>query len=121
MLLFSIAQQAKNNFRLFFFFALLLLNGYSVTAQQPERKFYTASVAFYNLENLFDTINDPVKNDEEFLPEGERKWMGDKYRDKLEKLSAVIEKLGDNDGPEILGVCEIENKNVFLNHLKINL
>lgn len=113
MLLFYILRQAINNFRLLFLFALFLFNGCFISAQEPEKKFYTASVAFYNLENLFDTINDPVKNDEEFLPEGERKWTGDKYRDKLEKLSTVIEKLGDSDGPEILGVCEIENKNVL--------
>lgn len=108
-------QQVELLVRLLFF---ILFIPYKLTAQSEGKKYYTASIAFYNLENLFDTINDPVKNDEEFLPEGERKWTGDKYRDKLEKLSTVIEKLGDSDGPEILGVCEIENKNVLNDLIK---
>ena len=41
-------------------------------------------IGFYNLENLFDTYNDPAKNDEEFLPEGKNKWTDAKYQKKLQ-------------------------------------
>lgn len=80
---------------------------------QATDKFYQATVAFYNLENLFDTLNDVTIDDEEFLPESDKAWNGKKYFDKLDKLSEVIEKLGDNDGAEILGVSEVENKRVL--------
>ncbi|MFC5271717.1 endonuclease/exonuclease/phosphatase family protein [Adhaeribacter terreus] len=71
------------------------------------------SVAFYNLENLFDTENDPNKDDEEFLPASNSNWTPERYQQKLTNLASVIEKLGDADGPEILGVCEIENRRVL--------
>ena len=50
-------------------------------AQQNERDLY--SVAFYNLENLFDTIHDAGKNDLEFLPSGSYAWTAEKYEAKL--------------------------------------
>ncbi|MBK0403799.1 endonuclease/exonuclease/phosphatase family protein [Adhaeribacter sp. BT258] len=71
------------------------------------------SVAFYNLENLFDTEDDPNKDDQEFLPTSESQWTPERYQQKLTSLASVIEKLGDADGPEILGVCEIENRKVL--------
>lgn len=99
------------NCRPFLLAAVLICN--FITAQTEGKRYYAATIAFYNLENLFDTINDPRKQDEEFLPDGPRHWTGEKYKDKLEKLARVIEKLGDEDGPEILGVCETENKKVL--------
>jgi predicted extracellular nuclease len=71
------------------------------------------SVAFYNLENLFDTEDDPNKDDQEFLPTSDSKWTPERYQQKLTNMASVIEKLGDADGPEILGVCEIENRKVL--------
>lgn len=73
-----------------------------------------STFAFYNIENLFDTINDPLIEDEEFLPTSEKQWNTKKYRDKLTKLSSVISQLGDSDGPEFLGLCEVENKQVLI-------
>ena len=86
--------------------------GQDKTAEAPER-FVHATVAFWNLENLYDTLNDPLKDDDEFTKEGVKKWNGYKYKEKLKKLSEIIEKMGDDDGPEILGVSEIENKQVL--------
>ncbi len=71
------------------------------------------AIAFYNLENLFDTENDPTKDDEEFLPGSDLQWTPERYQKKLTNMASVIEKLGDADGPEILGVCEIENRKVL--------
>jgi predicted extracellular nuclease len=71
------------------------------------------TIAFYNQENLFDTQNDPEKNDEEFLPSSELNWTKERYQRKLTNMATVIQKLGDADGPELLGVCEIENRKVL--------
>ena len=76
------------------------------------------SVAFYNVENLFDTINDGSINDEDFLPTGKNSWNTKKYLIKLENLSEVIAELGDSDGPELLGLAEVENSRVLEDLLK---
>lgn len=73
----------------------------------------TLRIVFYNVENLFDTINDPLKRDEEFLPEAERRWNGYKYWDKLNRLSKVIANTGGWQLPDVVGVCEIENDTVL--------
>lgn len=100
------------------FFLSLAAPFVSFSQEKPEGRYYCATVAFYNLENLFDTINDASKDDEEFLPVSDKHWNTEKYNDKLLKLSTVIEKLGDDDGPEILGVSEVENKNVLMDLVK---
>ncbi|MFP5471257.1 MAG: endonuclease/exonuclease/phosphatase family protein [Bacteroidia bacterium] len=76
-------------------------------------------VAFYNLENLFDTI-DGTNNDAEFLPNGSFAWGTMKYNNKLENMSKVISQIGDTpdgsvkmNGPTFLGVSEIENRTVL--------
>ena len=101
------------------FFFLLLLAGSRLQGQ--ERKSYELGmVGFYNLENLFDTIDDPAVNDEEFLPRGSYGWNGTKYRDKLHNLSEVIARMGTDEiagyplhCPDILGVSEVENRRVL--------
>ena len=79
-------------------------------AQNAERKLY--SVAFYNLENLFDTIHDAGKNDYEFLPDGSYQWTAKKYESKLQNLSKVLGSLSRDlvpEGPAFIGVAEAEN------------
>ncbi len=73
-------------------------------------------IAFYNLENLFDTINDPFINDEEFLPGGRFSWTYERYLEKLDRLSEVIRQIGTElipQGPFVVGVSEVENKKVL--------
>ncbi len=75
-----------------------------------------ASVAFYNLENLFDTTDDPKTLDDDFTPEGKKNWDKKRYQKKLRKLAKVISKIGkDTVGgpPSLLGVAEVENKTVI--------
>lgn len=72
-----------------------------------------ARIAFWNVENLFDTINDPNTNDEDFLPAGKLKWNSQRYNDKLGKLSKMILELNGGNGPDLLGVAEIENRTVL--------
>ncbi len=78
-------------------------------AQKPYK------VVFYNFENLFDTINDPDIFDEEFTPEGPKKWNSIKYGKKIANLERVLFDIAaeDKDFPVVIGVSEIENRNVM--------
>lgn len=99
---------------LFTAFTILLFNTGSSLAQG--KQYQVVAVGFYNLENLYDTINDPDRNDEEFLPEGEKRYTGAVYLEKLDRLAEVISKLGIEktpDGPALLGVAEVENRQVL--------
>lgn len=90
------------------------------TAAKPvsneKLKLQLSCVAFYNLENLFDTINDPIVNDEEYLPDGAMKWGTMKYKAKLQRMSYAISQLGIEYSPQgaaLIGVSEIENRGVL--------
>lgn len=69
-------------------------------------------VGFYNVENLFDTIDNPNKYDEDFTPAGKKNWTAKRYQVKLEKLSKVIAAIDTVQLPYAMGFCEIENKAV---------
>lgn len=88
-----------------------------VLSLSAQKKTYKIScVGFYNLENLFDTIDNPDKNDEQFLPDGDYNWNSEKYISKLDRMSEVITQIGDEyikGGPAVLGVSEIENITVL--------
>lgn len=68
---------------------------------------------FYNVENLFDTKDDPTKNDNEFLPDGVKTWTPYKYWEKLKNISRVITAIGGMQSPAIVGLCEVENDSVI--------
>ncbi len=97
--------------RIFIFVLLSVLTGIIMPAQT--RQNYV--IGFYNLENLFDTYNDPVKNDEEFLPDGKNQWTDVKYQKKLHNMSTVIAEMAAANKAfhTILGVSEIENRLVL--------
>lgn len=85
-------------------------------SKEKTNQYQIVSIAFWNFENLYDTINDPNKDDDEFLPNGTKKYTGEIYRDKLSKLSEVISLLATEktpDGPAIIGTAEIENVQVL--------
>lgn len=65
---------------------------------------------FYNVENLFDTVDDSLKNDNEFLPESSKKWTQYRYKQKLENIYTVIAQVGGWEPPAIIGLCEVENR-----------
>jgi len=67
------------------------------------------TVAFYNLENLFDTINGP-NEDDEFLPEALSNWNSEKYWQKIAHIQQVMTTL---QLPMLMGVCEVENRAVL--------
>lgn len=88
------------------FFAALIAFSF---AQKPHK------VVFYNIENFFDTINDPEVLDDEFTPEGPKKWNAAKYNQKLGNIERVFFDIAsiDKDYPVVIGVSEIENRNVL--------
>jgi predicted extracellular nuclease len=79
--------------------------------EKPKKK--EIRVAFYNVENLFDTIDDPDVSDSEFTPESDKKWDSARYQTKLSDIANVVGELKDGVGPEIIGLCEIENRGVL--------
>lgn len=95
------------------FFVCLIVVFFLSSVGRTQEKLDTLVVAFYNLENLFDTVDDPVINDEEWLPESEKQWTEEKLNKKMFNLSRVIRSMNDSKGPDILGVCESENEAVF--------
>ncbi len=92
--------------------------------EKKEKKYKIRTVAFYNLENLFDTINNISKNDEAspiMKLKGNRTKV---YKDKLDKLAFVISQIGaekTKTSPVILGVAEIENRQVLEDLVKTDL
>jgi hypothetical protein len=81
---------------------------------KKDKNYYISAIGFWNVENLYDTLNDPKKQDEEFLPGGEKAWTGQRYWTKIDHLAKVISEMATDATPEglsILGLCEIENKN----------
>ena len=106
--------QLKNDFMRKIILPFVFLLSIFVTSAQKAYKIRT--VAFYNVENLFDTINDVTKNDE-FSPMMELKANRSQvYWDKIDKLGKVISELGKEKAktsPAIIGVSEIENKQVL--------
>ena len=70
-------------------------------------------VMFYNVENYFDTKDDPDKNDEDFLPSGKRHWTNKKYEEKRNSIAKVITAVGEGTPVAIVGMCEVENDYVL--------
>ena len=75
-------------------------------ASAPQQEF---RVLEYNVENLFDCMDDTLKNDEEFLPTSPRTWTPQRFQDKLNKISKVILAASGKQVPDLVGLCEVEN------------
>jgi len=108
--------QSKHHFmlsssKILFFFKLVIIIFLSQSIDCQAQK-VIHSLAFYNVENLFDTEDDPEIDDAEYLPTSELKWDETKLLTKMNRLAKVLDSLGDEDGPEIIGFAEIENRPV---------
>lgn len=95
--------------------ALMAITG--TWAQNSQTQYQVFGVAFYNLENLFDTIpNNPLGRDEEYTPAGQKQWDGRKYWNKIHNLARAIANFTTKttpNGPAFIGVSEIENRSVL--------
>lgn len=83
---------------------------------QDEKKYEMICVAFYNVENLFDTIDQADVVDEEFLPGSEKQWGTQRYTKKIKNISETLATIGTektNEPPAIIGLCEVENRSVI--------
>jgi len=89
---------------------LLLVGLFSGLMAQKKQEQVLGIIGFYNVENLFDVEDDPEKRDEDFLPDGRNKWTAERYERKLANMSKVISSIAG--GPDILGLCEVENRKV---------
>ncbi|MBU1011694.1 MAG: endonuclease/exonuclease/phosphatase family protein [Bacteroidetes bacterium] len=94
----------------FLFLALIILSACNVKkSDKPEM----AQIAFYNVENLFDTVDDPNVNDEEFTPEGRQNWNSEKYATKLDHISQVFLSMDSTQATALIGMAEVENRQVL--------
>lgn len=85
----------------------------SIKLNNSENQF---TIAFYNLENFFDTKNDPHKLDDDFTPDGKKVWDESKFSRKTKKLARTISLIGQDDSgvpPILIGIAEVENKQVI--------
>ena len=96
-----------NSFILLLFFFLICFNSNS---QNSEKLF---SIFFYNVENYFHIEDDPNKEDDEFLPRGSRRWNSYRFNKKTQQISKVVLNTGGWEPPEIITLCEIENRRVL--------
>ncbi len=100
-------------------FVLILFTCSIKSYSQEKKKFLIHTIAFYNLENLFDTINDPKKLDEKSpIMEVSKKERNKIYQKKIANMAKVISEIGVNkkycsNAPTLIGLCEIENENVL--------
>ncbi|MCK9400519.1 MAG: endonuclease/exonuclease/phosphatase family protein [Bacteroidales bacterium] len=97
------------------FSALLILIAQLVFGQANQNKLAgkTFRIAFYNVENLYDTIDDPLINDADFLPGARIPWTSERYEVKLSRLADVIHALSQPQPVAVMGLCEVENKMVL--------
>ncbi len=68
---------------------------------------------FYNVENLYDTSNDPKTNDDEFTPAGKVPWTEERLNTKINHLGQVISDINKPGMPDIIGFAEVENQKVL--------
>lgn len=96
-----------------FLLGTTMLSGYGEAAAQE-----TIRVAFWNVENLFDTYDDTCRNDDAFTPKGENRWTEKRYRKKLNNIAQTVVAMGDNGTaalapPVLMGLAEVENDKVL--------
>lgn len=82
---------------------------------QKSNTFTLRTIAFYNVENLFDTKNDSLIFDDDRTPEGSYHWTQERYKIKIDHISNVLSKIGketSKTSPDVIGLCEVENRHV---------
>lgn len=116
----------KNNL-LFGFILFYFIFSFKITFAQPEnypfqisttfndsiRGDHTFRIVFWNVENLFDTKDDPITADEAFTPDGENHWTMFRFKEKIKNLSKTLLSTGGWEPTDFIGLCEIENREVL--------
>ena len=103
--------------RIVLFLITLLVSSCSFhteTANKSNKTDLTScSVGFYNVENLFDTEDDPYINDTDFLPTGKLAWTTNRYQGKLQHIKDVMDSLNKEHTLALFGMAEVENRSVL--------
>jgi len=97
------------------FFTLTVLT-FTASFGQNEKQYKVNTIAFYNVENLFDYEDDPLIFDDDRTPQGKDHWTQEIYEAKLANMAKVISEIGEDvtgTSPAIIGVSEIENRRVL--------
>ncbi|MEO9512342.1 MAG: endonuclease/exonuclease/phosphatase family protein [Flavobacteriaceae bacterium] len=99
---------------------LLVLMSLSLYGQS-KKNYRLRTVVFYNVENLFDTVNDSLTFDDQRTPDGAYNWTRERYEQKIERISQVLSAIGEETtmAPDVIGLCEVENRKVIedlINH-----
>jgi hypothetical protein len=97
--------------QIIFCLMFILLNSNGFSQNKSDKNEFT--FMFYNAENFFDSENDSITNDDEFMPDGDRRWSQGRMHAKAEKLGKVILAAGKWNPPVFVGLCEIENLEVL--------
>ena len=92
--------------KIYLLFIALAISNIACAQQKNDTLF----VAHWNVENLFDTLDDPKTEDEEFLPSSEKEWNNERVDKKMYNLSRLIRSMNSENGPDLLGVCEVEHQ-----------
>ena len=95
---------------------IVLILTVTTVFSQEKKAYKVNTIAFYNLENLFDTENDPLTYDDDRTPDGKDHWTEEIYQDKLKNMAKVMAEIGaevSGNPPSIIGVCETENRKVL--------
>ena len=100
-----------------YLFSILLIAIVQLSAGQNSKSTHTEedkfSVVFYNTENLFDIMNDPKTEDDDFTPGGSKKWTHERYEKKLNDIAKVLSSTNPDGLPDIIGLAEVENRTVL--------
>jgi endonuclease/exonuclease/phosphatase family metal-dependent hydrolase len=99
------------NIRVSLLCALFLVSAFAKA--QDKKTYRVQTIAFYNVENLFDTENDPITFDDDRTPDGKDHWTEEIYADKVTKMAKVISEIGSDvaqNAPALIGLAEIENR-----------
>lgn len=91
----------------------LLISCFCFYLTQAQNKPIEVSILFYNVENLFDTVNNPDTEDDAFTPEGDMHWTQKRLHAKLLNISKVILSASGWNPPAVAGLCEVENRQVL--------
>jgi endonuclease/exonuclease/phosphatase family metal-dependent hydrolase len=94
---------------LFIILSFLFFNSFGQTSLSKEE----FNIVFYNVENLFDTYDDTLTMDDEFLPRGDRYWTKKRFDRKVNNIGKVLLSSCEFEAPDIIGLCEIENRFVL--------
>ena len=104
----------------FLVFGLLLMISENISCQNM-RDYQIETIAFYNVENLFDTVDDSLTFDDDRTALGKDKWTEERYFRKIGNIAKVLSEIGREQSkkpPLVIGLCEIENRAVLEDLIK---